>query len=189
MTYPQNFINWAKTVLSKAIEGGISNRSLKDDPGGLTNRGVTFSVFKRVAKKTLGIEPTVENFYKLTEPQAQAIGYADYWLANHTDKVKPIYQIIYMDSVWHGGGIKSLGYADINSLNNSNATIQQIGINRLNYLKKLKNWEANKNGWINRLTAITGISSKNLTTGNISITLLVLIVIFLILIQTHSFTL
>ncbi|MFA6925060.1 MAG: glycosyl hydrolase 108 family protein [Bacteroidales bacterium] len=52
-------------------EGKISNN--KNDKGGLTNMGVTWGTFQTLAKSVLGIEPTKENFLKLTKPQVEKI--------------------------------------------------------------------------------------------------------------------
>ena len=52
-------------------EGKISNHP--SDKGGLTNMGVTWGTYTTLAKKVLGIEPTKDNFYKLTKPQVEMI--------------------------------------------------------------------------------------------------------------------
>lgn len=52
-------------------EGKISNN--KNDKGGLTNMGVTWGTFQTLAKSVLGIEPTKDNFLKLTKPQVEKI--------------------------------------------------------------------------------------------------------------------
>lgn len=45
-------------------EGGMSNH--RSDPGGWTNKGVTFSTFKLFSKK-LGYKPSVENFKSMPD--------------------------------------------------------------------------------------------------------------------------
>ncbi|MFA5670502.1 MAG: putative peptidoglycan-binding domain-containing protein [Balneolaceae bacterium] len=49
-------------------EGGIANDP--DDSGGLTNKGITFSTFKSLAKKVLGKEPTKDVFLSMTANDA-----------------------------------------------------------------------------------------------------------------------
>lgn len=58
-------------------EGGFVNNP--KDPGGATNKGITFGTFKSVAKKLLGIEPSIENLKKLSSEQALKIYRVNYW--------------------------------------------------------------------------------------------------------------
>jgi lysozyme family protein len=57
-------------------EGGFVNHP--SDPGGATNRGITFSVFKQYAK-ALGLTQTVEALKGLTEDQAKFIYHEHFW--------------------------------------------------------------------------------------------------------------
>lgn len=54
-------------------EGGVANHP--DDPGGLTNKGVTWETFKRLAYPVLGIAPTQANLLSLTDNQVARIIY------------------------------------------------------------------------------------------------------------------
>jgi len=49
-------------------EGGWADD--KDDKGGKTNRGITINTYNALAKRLLNIEPTLENFKRLTKAQA-----------------------------------------------------------------------------------------------------------------------
>ena len=49
-------------------EGGYVNDP--DDSGGATNRGITYSTYKSLASRVLGVSPTIENFKTLTKDQA-----------------------------------------------------------------------------------------------------------------------
>jgi len=49
------------------------------DPGGATNKGVTFETFKSSAQRYLGIEPTLDNLKALTDDQAAKIYKPLYW--------------------------------------------------------------------------------------------------------------
>lgn len=51
----------------------------KNDPGGATNRGITFNTFKKYSEKILGVKPTLENLKRLTDSQASAIYEVGYW--------------------------------------------------------------------------------------------------------------
>lgn len=66
-------------------EGKIANQ--KNDHGGLTNMGVTWATFQTLAKSVLGIEPTKDNFYKLTKAQVEKI-ITWYWNKVHGDEIK-----------------------------------------------------------------------------------------------------
>lgn len=48
------------------------------DPGGATNKGVTFQTFKTYAG-LLGVAPTIDNLRKLTDDQAGKIYKVEYW--------------------------------------------------------------------------------------------------------------
>lgn len=73
-----DFEQAVKVVLKH--EGGYVNHPA--DPGGATNRGIIFSLFKQYAK-SLGLEPTVDALKTLTEDQAKFIYREHFW-----DKMK-----------------------------------------------------------------------------------------------------
>ena len=58
-------------------EGGFVNDPA--DPGGATNKGITFKTFKAFAKPLLGIDPTLANLKALTNQQAGVIYKSQYW--------------------------------------------------------------------------------------------------------------
>jgi lysozyme family protein len=58
------------------------------DPGGATNKGITFATFQRSARRFLGVEPTPENFRALTDAQAAKIYKPSYWDAVHGDEIE-----------------------------------------------------------------------------------------------------
>lgn len=57
-------------------EGGFVDHP--SDPGGATNRGITFKLFKQYAK-TLGLEKTIDSLKSLTEDQAKLIYELHFW--------------------------------------------------------------------------------------------------------------
>lgn len=177
-TYPQDFEAWYKILAPS--EGGISNRSKSADPAGLTNRGITIGTFKRVALPLLGVQPTEANLRILTSDQAKYIAYKEYWIKTGVPSALPLYRTILADSFFLGGGIKSLGYTTISSLNLAKPSLSIIAGNRLKYLKSLKNWEANKNGWSTRLQNIVGKSVK-FTSENLGSSIIILLVLSVII--------
>ena len=66
-------------------EGKIANN--KNDHGGLTNMGVTWATFQTLAKSQLGIEPTKDNFYKMTKAQVEKI-ITWFWNQQHGNDIK-----------------------------------------------------------------------------------------------------
>lgn len=57
-------------------EGGLVDHP--NDPGGLTNRGITFNTFVKIAK-SIKLEPTREALKALTEAQAKSIYKILFW--------------------------------------------------------------------------------------------------------------
>lgn len=75
-----NFDSFFPTLLKH--EGGFVNDPV--DPGGATNKGVTFATFKLYAPDLLGIaHPSVDDLKQLTDQQAGKIYKKQYW-----DKVR-----------------------------------------------------------------------------------------------------
>lgn len=58
-------------------EGGLVDHP--NDPGGLTNKGITLKTFEAYAQKALGIQGTADNLKKLTNEQAGKIYKMYYW--------------------------------------------------------------------------------------------------------------
>lgn len=58
-------------------EGGFVNDP--SDPGGATNKGISWKVWQANAYSLLGIEPTLENLQSLTDNQAKIMYKALYW--------------------------------------------------------------------------------------------------------------
>ncbi|MGV3597113.1 MAG: glycosyl hydrolase 108 family protein [Bacteroidota bacterium] len=152
---------WNEYIL-KEWEGGIADRPLKDDPGGLTNKGVTIAVWREWAPKLFNIVGNEATLRQLTEAQAKRVAYEIYWKFYGIDKVtNPAIKLLLADSVWGGGGYSSLGYksgsyaqraAQINKDNQTNSNLFSVLVNRrLAYLRSLPNYQANKNGWENRV--------------------------------------
>lgn len=78
-------------VFEKAIghvlrwEGGLVNHP--NDPGGITNRGITIGVFQKYALSVLGVMPSIEALEMLTEAEAKAIYREVFWPAITGDQI------------------------------------------------------------------------------------------------------
>ena len=70
-----DFDKFLPTLLK--FEGGFVNDPA--DPGGATNKGITFKTFKAFAKPLLGVSPTLANLKALTNKQAGVIYKVEYW--------------------------------------------------------------------------------------------------------------
>jgi lysozyme family protein len=79
-----NFSTYFPTLLKH--EGGFVNHP--KDPGGATNKGVTFQTFKLNAKPLLGIEPTLDSLKALSDEQALKIYRVKYWAPVCGDEIK-----------------------------------------------------------------------------------------------------
>lgn len=143
-------------------EGGIADRPLIDDPGGFTNKGVTIKVWREQAPKLFGIVGTEATLRKITKEQALTIAYLTYWKFYGIDKINnPAIKILVAESVWGGGGYKSLGYgtgttsqriAKINADSTQNPKLfDQLVQKRLTYLRSLSNYKVNEGGWEGRV--------------------------------------
>lgn len=174
------FENWFKNIVSR-WEGNISNRPRNEDPAGFTNHGVTIGTWKAGGAKVLGKEPTLETLKKITFNDAQAIAKSMYWDRYKVDTVKrEDLKPVVAESYWMGGGISSLGFKSISALNTANPSLQTVLDNRLKYLKKLSNYEANKNGWNNRLKTTFDVCSKLLSPAGVSSIVILLILILIV---------
>lgn len=78
-----NFEMFIPLVLKN--EGGYVDDP--DDPGGATNKGVTFKTFCGCAQQLLDVQPTLDNLKALSDAQAAAIYRANYWQPVHGDDI------------------------------------------------------------------------------------------------------
>lgn len=155
-------------------EGGLVNH--KNDPGGLTNKGITLKTFERYAKEHLGIEPTAGNLRNLSTDQASVIYQNEYWNANHLGEIQnqQIADHIFDFRVNSGGAIKQvqkalkelghdinpdgkMGPKTIDAINASKPEIlgKKLIETRTNYINGLINknpkLEVFRKGWMKRI--------------------------------------
>jgi lysozyme family protein len=150
------------------IEGGVSDRPLKDDPGGLTKYGVTQTTYDRW-RNIKGLPP--KTVREITRPEVIAIAKANYWAPVHGDKLPGGVDFAVFDYAYNSGpaqAVKDLqralgvtpdgavGLATLEALAvcDAEAVINGICDRRLAFMRKLKNWKANANGWTNRVAHV-----------------------------------
>jgi lysozyme family protein len=163
MNYSENkdFMKWYEIV--SGIEGGISDRPLKEDAGGLTNRGITYKTYlSEKLYNLVGKTSSESDFRNLTNDETKEIAYKGFWLRYGADALNNVFKkVMYMDSIWSGGGLRSLGFKTKNEFNNTKLTNKQVTERRWNYFKKVPSFPYNKNGWLNRLNLILRLTSQD----------------------------
>lgn len=147
------------------IEGGVANRPLKADPGGLTNKGVTHAVYDAYRE---GKGLPLQSVTLMTGGEAVDIYQAQYWTpirgndlpsgldwavfdfavnSGPSEAVKVLQRVlgVVVDGVIGLGTLQALGQASLPSV------IERYCDARLAFMKTLRNWAANKNGWMARV--------------------------------------
>lgn len=150
------------------IEGGVSDRPLKDDPGGLTNLGITQAVYDRW-RSLKGLPP--KSVREITTQEAVAIARANYWTPVHGDKLPSGVDFAVFDFAFNSGpaqavqelqrtlgvtpdGIVGLATLEALAVADDATVINGVCDRRLAFMKTLKNWKANKNGWPARVAHV-----------------------------------
>lgn len=167
MSYPAPFIAWTKHVAK--WEGGWANRPFREDPGGATNRGVTFETWKGGAAKIVGKPPTIQGLRSLTAAEAEKIAFVMFWKGFGIDRIKnPGLQLLAADAVWGSGyyGIPSLckwQARNADQLNNlfqsGRLSLSQAYGNRVAWLRSLPNAPFNP-GWFPRMNDVFRLSKE-----------------------------
>lgn len=154
-------------------EGSFVNHP--SDPGGATNKGITFNLFRNYAD-TLGMVKSIESLKTLTEDQAKVIYREEFWNAMRGDdwKDQQLANIVFDGFVNIGrrsirmiqieAGVPVDGFIGINSLqviNNANAKLLFQGYKdaRIVFYKDLVERKPNQKvflkGWLNRINSFT----------------------------------
>lgn len=147
-------------------EGGYSNRDLKDDPGGETNWGITWPTLREAIG--LGLVSAGTTIKDLTRDQAKTIYRALYW-----DRAKSSeydYAIAYQlfdaavnsgignairflqraVDVADDGSVGKITLAAIKAMTVTDV-LYRMNAQRLLFMTKLSNWDANSRGWSRRI--------------------------------------
>ena len=153
------------------IEGGFANRSKKADPGGATNLGITI--------RTLGAyrdaPVTIQDVKDLTKEEATDIYKIQYWDAVKGDQMPAGLDYALFDFAVNSGpgrAIRELqkilnvavdgvcGIMTLNAIKKQQAVflIHELSAARLAFMKGLKNWEHNKNGWPARVRHVNEVA-------------------------------
>lgn len=82
------------------VEGGVSNRSKSEDPGGLTNLGITQDVYDDYRKSKSLKEQSV---VKITEEEKNEIAKSQYWDVVRGDEIPREIAMALADWRFHGG--------------------------------------------------------------------------------------
>lgn len=161
-----NYTKLLKPLLG--IEGGVADRPLSDDPGGLTNKGVTWRTYDayRISK---GLPK--RSVRQITNAEVTEIYKTQYWDLVRGDDlpsgldwaafdfavnsgpgraVKELQRVlgVSVDGVIGLNTLKAIGEANLAKL------INHYCDRRLTYMKGLKNWRPNKNGWTRRVAEV-----------------------------------
>ncbi|MET0330539.1 MAG: glycosyl hydrolase 108 family protein [Dyella sp.] len=116
-----NFDAFFPTLLKH--EGGFVDDT--DDPGGATNKGVTFATFQACALKLLQVQPTLDNLRQLSDAQAATIYKARYWDVLRADQIalQPLAEIVFDFYVNAGGNAVKLLQRLLNAQKGANLTV------------------------------------------------------------------
>jgi lysozyme family protein len=154
---------WYNNIV-KPWEGGVGNRPLVEDSGGLTNKGITIGTWISTGAKLVNKPPTAQGLLSITEAEADKIAQEAFWKKYKVDTVlNPALRFLVADTIWMSGigNLHSIGYNSISDLNKDIfATPKKLYNNRLSWLKTLSNWKYNGAGWTNRLNANLKASNK-----------------------------
>lgn len=150
------------------IEGGVADRPLKDDPGGLTNKGVTWKVYDAY-RASKGLPK--RSVRQITNAEVREIYQGQYWWPIRGDDLPPGLDWAVFDFAVNSGpgrAIKELqrilgvnadgavGLVTLAAVAKSDIpSLIEVYCNaRLRFMRGLKNWGANKNGWTRRVEEV-----------------------------------
>ncbi|KZK76406.1 putative Peptidoglycan domain protein [Pseudovibrio sp. W64] len=145
-------------------EGGFAHRSRKADPGGPTNFGIT----QRTLSAWRGQSVSVQEVRSMERAEAVDIFRAQYWDAVKGDKMPSGLDYALFDFAVNSGparavktlqsilGVAADGLAGVETLgalksHNLDDLVGKLSAERLRFMKRLKNWPYNKNGWMRRV--------------------------------------
>ncbi|KZL06754.1 putative Peptidoglycan domain protein [Pseudovibrio axinellae] len=145
-------------------EGGFANRSRKADPGGPTNLGIT----QATLEAWRGRPVSVEEVKRLGREEALKIYRAQYWDSVKGDALPRGLDYAVFDFAVNSGPARAaktlqqilkvkvdgvIGVLTLQAVkaHSVNSLINLLCAARLKFMKRLKNWQFNKNGWSRRV--------------------------------------
>ena len=152
-------------------EGGFANRPKKEDPGGATKFGITIGTLAAWRGETV----TIDDVRDLTRDEARRIYKQHYWDAMHADRLPAGLDYAVFDFGVNSGpgravkylqkllGIDAdgiIGAQTLCALHGADVTdlIERYCAARLAFMKRLKNWRYNKNGWQRRVGEVQALA-------------------------------
>lgn len=159
-----------ETVLSKIFghEGEFSNRPLSQDPGGPTKWGVT----QKTLRAWRGGNVSVDDVRNLTLKEAAEIYRKQYAAPVRFDDLPSGLDYVMLDYAINSGPAQAvktlqrvLGVSPVDGVMglktmaavraaNDNQTINKVQDARLAFMRGLKNWSTNRNGWTIRVASV-----------------------------------
>lgn len=152
-------------------EGGFANRSRKADPGGPTNLGITQATLSAWRKRPV----SVQEVKQLRQEEALQIYKAQYWDRVRGDDLPRGLDYAVFDFAVNSGlarAVKTLqeilkvkadgiiGLITLRAIKGRAVSelINLLSRARLAFMKTLRNWGCNKNGWAARVRRVQGRS-------------------------------
>lgn len=153
------------------VEGGFANRSKKADPGGPTNHGITQATLAAWRDEPV----TIDDVRNLTREEASQIYKIQYWDAIKGDQLPAGLDFALCDFAVHSGpgrairelqkilGVDVDGVIGINTLKaikkqSAQFLCSELCIERIRFMKGLRNYAYNKNGWTSRVRHVQEVS-------------------------------
>lgn len=165
----ENFETAYRLIRQK--EGGLANRPKKADPGGLTNFGVTQKTYDAYRTR-MGLP--LQSVRNITQEEVRSIYYHDYAKPVRFDELPAGIDYVMFDMAIHSGvsravkllqrtlkvqqdgdfGSKTMNALQAVAKHSVTSLIEAVLETRLAFLKTLRNWKANANGWQKRITFV-----------------------------------
>ncbi len=149
------------------IEGGLANRPRRDDPGGLTNWGISLAAFPELGE---------DGIRQLTRDGAKTLYLEHYWKPSKSESMPCYLRLSLFDFAIHAGPREAakqlqeclnrhgwklkvdgiIGPRTLKAVNSTAMTNLVVAFQRERqiFVRSLKNYEANANGWESRILRV-----------------------------------
>jgi len=159
LSFTQDNFDRAMAVVFE-VEGGYSNRDISADPGGETNFGISERFYPDLDIKGL------------TPEQAREIYLNDFWVGPRINRFNWPQCLLIFDYGVNSGPRRAIrdiqrqlnlrqdgiiGPITARAVNRmSNHQMRRHLVDRLNFMRRLANWDDNNNGWQQRIIKLAG---------------------------------